>query len=94
MTSHYNAQESLQHYCAIGDLSSVKRLDFMGHCLDNPDYDGRTPLHLAASNGHYRVAKYLLDSGLKNVNPLDRYKNTPMDDARRGKHIEIQSLLL
>jgi len=48
------------------------------------DYDGRTPIHLACSEGHISIAEFLIDAGLKNVNPVDRWGNTPLDDARRG----------
>jgi glutaminase len=88
-----HTEEDLIHFCAIGDLASVKRLDFVGCDLDQADYDGRTPLHLAASNGHYQIVKYLLESGLKNLNSKDRHKNTPMDDAKIGKHSEIHTII-
>ena len=48
------------------------------------DYDDRTALHLAASNGETSVLDYLLRKlGNVNVNPLDRLGGTPLDDAHR-----------
>ena len=48
------------------------------------DYDQRTPLHLAASNGHLNVIKYLHENILNlDVNPVDRWQGTPYDDALR-----------
>ena len=48
------------------------------------DYDGRTPIHLACSEGHIAIAEFLIDAGLKDINPVDRWGNSPIDDARRG----------
>ena len=52
--------------------------------VDLKDYDGRTPIHLAASEGHLEVIEYLCLSGLRNINPIDKWNNTPLDDAIRG----------
>ena len=45
--------------CAIsakGDLDNLIKLHELGAVdLSQPDYDLRTPLHLAASNGHTKV---------------------------------------
>lgn len=46
---------------------------FNGADLDKADYDGRTPLHLAASEGRKDVVKYLITFGIKNMNPVDRW---------------------
>lgn len=54
------------------------------------DYDRRTALHLACTEGHYQIAEYLLRKGFSdNLNVLDRWNNTPMDDAKSNGHSHI-----
>jgi glutaminase len=54
--------------------------------LNIADYDQRSPMHLAASNGHLAIVKYLFAHGVKDVNPLDRFNYTPLDDSIREGH--------
>ena len=49
------------------------------------DYDRRTAMHLAASEGHIAVLRLLVEEGGADLNPLDRRGNTPLDDAVREK---------
>jgi ankyrin repeat protein len=35
----------------LGKVDAVKRLIFIGKDIEESDYDGRTPLHIAASEG-------------------------------------------
>eukprot|EP00879_Flechtneria_rotunda_P018122 GHRR01019004.1.p1 GENE.GHRR01019004.1~~GHRR01019004.1.p1 ORF type:complete len:502 (+),score=132.95 GHRR01019004.1:177-1682(+) len=58
------------------------------------DYDKRTPLHLAAAEGCHSVAAWLLEECKVAPNPIDRFKRTPLEDAVRGDHGEVVSLLL
>ena len=60
------------------------------------DYDQRTPLHLAAAEGCYAVASWLIAQGAI-VNTVDRFGGTPLDDAiRHGmalNHLYYDSVL-
>ncbi|OEU16662.1 ankyrin, partial [Fragilariopsis cylindrus CCMP1102] len=56
------------------------------------DYDRRTPLHIAASEGHLEICKLLLERGSK-INRSDRWGGAPLDDAHRHKHIEVVQYL-
>jgi glutaminase len=87
--------ESINKLCsaaANGDLNEIKRLQANGASLDGADYDGRTPMHLAASEGRSHVVKYLIDQGVF-IGPNDRWGNTPLTDARRIDNAGIIALL-
>ena len=62
--------------------------------VDLKDYDGRTPIHLAASEGHLEVIEYLCLSGLRNISPIDKWNNTPLDDAIRGNFESVSAFLV
>ena len=52
--------------CAIagqGDVEALKSARDVGADLSSHDYDFRTPLHLAVSNGCIDVVEYLLTQG-------------------------------
>jgi glutaminase len=58
------------------------------------DYDKRTPLHLAANNGHLDIVKFLCSIyNLSDISVKDRWGNTPYDDAVESKHEKIINLL-
>ena len=65
-----------------GDLNSIIILYSKGIDLNSCDYDKRTALHLACSEGQIEVIKYLIN---KNVNKdvIDRWNNTPLDDFNK-----------
>ncbi len=56
------------------------------------DYDRRTPLHIAASEGHLEICKLLIERGAR-INRSDRWGGSPLDDAHRHRHSEVIALL-
>ncbi|MEL7123457.1 MAG: glutaminase, partial [Bacteroidota bacterium] len=83
---------NLIYAASSGDMDELKRLDAMGADLGAADYDGRTALHLAAAENQVEVVRYLIKRGV-DVKPIDRWNNTPIADAKKGKYEEIIKLL-
>lgn len=55
------------------------------------DYDQRTPLHIAASEGYEDMARLLMRNGAK-LAVSDRWQRTPLDDAISNKHYKVVEL--
>lgn len=82
----------LMDNCARGRIDEVVEKLEAGANPQFADYDMRTPLHLAAAEGHTRVCSLLLEKGA-HVSVRDRWGNTPLGDAVDSGHVEVQSLL-
>ncbi|XP_028293586.1 60 kDa lysophospholipase isoform X2 [Gouania willdenowi] len=76
----------------IGDVEALKALSEMGSNLSLGDYDGRTPLHVAACEGHLHAVEYLLGHG-GSLHVKDRYGATPLSNAVRFRHRDVVWLL-
>jgi len=77
---------------ANGDLTRIKKLRNLGTDVNVADYDGRTPLHLAAAEGRVRVVQYLLQEKA-DINVKDRWGSTPTDEANKYRHNDVLNLL-
>ena len=87
------AQVSRLTYAAShGDLKTIKLLASLGIDLGHADYDGRTALHVAASDGQHGVVAYLLNRGVE-PSPTDRWGGTPLSNAEAGQHARATELL-
>ncbi|CAM8995843.1 unnamed protein product [Rhodiola kirilowii] len=65
------------------DIAFLKRVLAYGTNPNSKNYDGRTPLHVAAADGLHIIACVLLDAG-SSVLSKDRWGNSPLDEARIG----------
>jgi ankyrin repeat protein len=85
---------SVLHQIALGiavlDLENI--LNDMPSLVNFRDYDRRTPLHIAASEGHVELCLLLLQRGAK-INRCDRWGGSPLDDAYRHRHSAVIELL-
>ena len=93
--SDHNRELTLKLLFAVseGDISELKRLISVGGSENTKDYDNRSLLHIAASEGYNNIIKYLLKFSNIEIDITDRWGNTPIDDAKKYNHIEIIDLL-
>ncbi|BAT81280.1 hypothetical protein LR48_Vigan07g077300 [Vigna angularis] len=87
-----NAGSFLCTAVARGDSDYLRRLLSNGMDPNLKDYDYRSPLHLAAAEGLYFMAKLLLEAGAS-VFTKDRWGNTPLDEARMCGNKNLIKLL-
>eukprot|EP01098_Paradermamoeba_levis_P006148 TRINITY_DN2552_c0_g1_i1.p1 TRINITY_DN2552_c0_g1~~TRINITY_DN2552_c0_g1_i1.p1 ORF type:complete len:319 (-),score=83.59 TRINITY_DN2552_c0_g1_i1:36-992(-) len=89
---------SLRHagsLCKAAGTNNVQRVTELLNKGVDPnvgDYDCRTALHIASSEGHLEIVKQLLAKGA-NPNSQDRWGGTPLTDAVRYQHTEVSELL-
>ena len=57
------------------------------------DYDKRTVLHFACSEGQLAVVQYLVRYPGINLSPIDRWGSIPMDDARKNGCVPVISVM-
>mmetsp|Transcript_12130 Transcript_12130/g.36978 ORF Transcript_12130/g.36978 Transcript_12130/m.36978 type:complete len:860 (+) Transcript_12130:144-2723(+) len=90
MTSGGLAEMELLEFSARGLYDLVRQRLMAGVSAQYADYDKRTPLHLAASEGHADVAELLLVNGAR-MDVRDRFGRTPIDDAiKNGSKAVLQ----
>ncbi|CAF3922058.1 unnamed protein product, partial [Rotaria sordida] len=92
--------KKILHFSALASNNEAELIDGLlstGIFLSSEsyaDYDGRTPMHLAAANGHLNVIKVLQRHGYEGKTQRDRWGNSALDEARRKKFTEIIDILL
>ena len=84
---------SFLHQVALGNTQELERIVAAEPGLVNfRDYDRRTALHIAASEGHLGICQFLVDRGAR-INRSDRWGHSPLDDAYRHRHSSVMDYL-
>lgn len=91
--SHALSVVSLLFSAASGDVASLRRAYLSGADINMCDYDGRTALHLAASEGHTAAISFLLEVCGADANVRDRWGHTPSDEAKASEQMHAVDLL-
>jgi serine/threonine protein kinase len=80
---------------AAGDVATLRRIIASGdqNAANQSDYDKRTPLHLAASEGLLEVVTFLIEEAGAHHSPIDRWGGTPLSDALRAGRYARNALL-
>jgi len=92
--THRKKIQAMLYAAANGDVKEMDRLQRQGGDLFVKDYDARSSLHLACSEGHHRVVEYLVEKTqhlskterVARLSPHDRWNRTPLDDAWSSDH--------
>uniref|UniRef100_A0A915K1P0 asparaginase n=1 Tax=Romanomermis culicivorax TaxID=13658 RepID=A0A915K1P0_ROMCU len=70
------------------NLAQLKAWKLAGADLNAYDYDSRTALHVACSQGCREIAKFLIESGAS-INVRDVFGLTPLENAKMNNHEEV-----
>ena len=93
----WNKSTAAAELCAqarLGNLSKVRSLIEYGADANAADYDARTCLHIAASEGNLPIVEYLITEGKATINCVDRWGGTPLADAICHAHANVAHRLI
>ncbi|KAM3703026.1 hypothetical protein ACJW31_04G066200 [Castanea mollissima] len=91
----HESELAMRLNCAAydGDIYRLKRLINAGADPNKTDYDGRSPLHVAASKGYEDITLFLIGQRV-GVSISDKFGNTPLLEAIKNGHDQVASLLV
>ena len=76
-----------------GNLSTLRSAHEDGVDLNAGDYDKRTALHLACAEQHMDCIKFLVEEAEVELDPKDKWGDTPKDNAYQSGFVEVANYL-
>ena len=85
---------NLLQAAARGDREAMEKIlkKYPNH-VNFRDYDRRTALHVAASEGHLDICMFLVEGKRCRINRSDRWGGSPLDDAHRHRQENVVKFL-
>ena len=85
---------NLLQAAARGDRDAMEKIlkKYPNH-VNFRDYDRRTALHVAASEGHLDICMFLVEGKRCRINRSDRWGGSPLDDAHRHRQENVVKFL-
>jgi len=77
-----------------GDKMALERGFLAGLDMNMGDYDKRTALHLACSEGHLGYVKFLIETCKVNIDMMDRWGFTPLGEAKKSNNMQIVTIIM
>jgi ankyrin repeat protein len=90
----HNGRNAVSHCAEHGYIAYLKLFMRLGAHIDQPDRDGRSPLHWAAKAGQLEVAKILMKTRQVEHNRRDVKRKMPLFYAAEGGYQELFEFLL
>lgn len=90
--SAFKCNMALLEHCSKGNLAMVLKKLKNGAKADFSDYDRRTPLHLAATEGHDKIVELLISQGA-DIDAEDRWGSTVANEAKSNGHEKVMQIL-
>ena len=80
-------------FAAAGnDITRIRQLIAKGIPVHAGNFDSRTALHLAAAEGNLETVKLLINYNHP-LNVRDRWKSTPLDEAKRENRTTVYNFI-
>ena len=93
LESRGELEDLLREQAFSGNLTIVKCLVENGVSVNAADYMGRTALHIASQQGHYRLVDFLIKNGA-DIDLKDRDNLSAIDFAKLGDQLGNKSFVL
>ncbi|XP_067944108.1 glutaminase kidney isoform, mitochondrial-like [Watersipora subatra] len=93
LESKINKVASMIYAAFNNDVTYLTRQNLSGLDMDQVDYDNRSALHVAASEGHLEAVIFLVEKCAVSTYQTDRWGHTPLQNALSFGHTKVADYL-